>query len=71
MKLKIKKIKIENKIDVPIFLNFILYNDLIKIDESNYSYHSKKYFTTEFYEEPNKLTSSIVDYSKISFKNEK
>ncbi len=72
MKLKIKQIRPKNNKDLPVFLNFILYNALSKEEESNYCYQSDKYKAIEFYMSNNsKLISTCIDFQNIIDKDEK
>ena len=69
--MKIKQIKPKQNKNLPVFLNFILYNALSQEKESNYCYYSNKYKAIEFYSNNNKLISSDLDFQSITEKNGK
>ncbi len=59
---KIKKIKLK-KNNLSLFLNFILYNEIDSVDESVYSYLTKRVNGREFYTNNDKHISTIIDYN--------
>ncbi|SIS64294.1 hypothetical protein SAMN05421796_101777 [Chryseobacterium piscicola] len=71
MKVILKQIKPKRNKNLPIFLNFILYNPLIKEKETNYCYYSGKYRAIEFYMTNSKLISTDIDFKTITVNNEK
>ncbi len=58
---KVKTLKLK-KNNLPLFLNFILYNEIDSVDESVYSYPSKRVNGREYYVNNDKHISTIINY---------